>query len=119
MFTGQLLDGTIESAKVEIGAAGPLFTNSFDFYGHLLTKTWIKGVWNEIWENKLTVKEKTTSLFLKRDNDIFLNKTFLSKGYSKTGLHIIGYHLGRRLLPIRPHLRQGQPTPTILKYKMA
>ena len=88
-FTGQLLDGTIEAAKVEIGAAGPLFTNSFDFYSHLLTKTWIKGVWNEIWENKLTVKEKTTSLFLKRDNDVFLNETFLSKGYSKKKLHIL------------------------------
>ena len=75
--------------KSEIGASGPLFTNSFDFYGHLLTKTWIKGVWNEIWENKLTVKEKTMSLFLKQDNYVFLNETFLSKGYSKKKLHIL------------------------------
>ena len=65
-FTGQLLDGTLETAKVELGISGQLLTNSFDLYGHLLTDSWIKGVWHEVWENKITVQEKTKSLFLKK-----------------------------------------------------
>ena len=82
-ITGKLLDGTIKDAKVELGVSGQLLTNSFDFYGHLLTDSWIKGVWSELWENEITVNEKTKSLLLKRDNDVFLMEPFLSKGYSK------------------------------------
>ena len=81
-ITGQLLDGTIEDAKVELGVSGQLLTNSFDYYSHLLTDSWIKGMWSELWENEITVNEKTKLLLLKRDNDVFLTKTFLSKGYS-------------------------------------
>ena len=65
-FTGQLLDGTIKIAKVELGISGQLLTNSYDFYGHLLSESSIKGVWHEIWENQITVQEKTWSLRLKK-----------------------------------------------------
>ena len=38
---------------------------------------------------RCSLKEKTKSLFLKWDNDVFLNETFLSKGYSKKKLRTL------------------------------
>ena len=43
-ITGQLLDGTIEVAKAEIGIAGELFSIPFDTHSHLVTSGWIKHV---------------------------------------------------------------------------
>ena len=61
-ITGQLLDGTIEQAKVELGVSGPLLTQPYEIYGHLLMESWIKGVWNEVSDNNIQVTEKTASL---------------------------------------------------------
>ena len=69
-ITGQLLDGNIEKAKVEVGISGDLLTASFDDYGHLLTKCWIKDVWYELHTQQIKVMEKTVSLTLKRENDV-------------------------------------------------
>ena len=88
-IAGQLLDRAIEKAKVEVGISGDLLTASFDDYGHLLTKCWIKDVWYELHTQQIKMMEKTASLTLKRDNDIFLNEQFLTKGYPKSQLVLI------------------------------
>ena len=46
-------------------------------------------MWNEVWENEVTVHKKTKVLLLKRDNNVFLNEMFLSKGYSKKKLQLL------------------------------
>ena len=88
-ITGQLLDGTIEVAKAEIGIAGDLFSIPFDTHSHLVTSGWIKHVWREIQEMDIHVRERTTSLALKRLGDSFLMDTFRSKGYSEDQLELL------------------------------
>ena len=74
-ITGQLLDGTIEKAKVE-----PLLTTTAISSQNVGLKTYGKSYTY----TKIKVMEKTASLTLKRDNGVFLNKQFLSKGYPKS-----------------------------------
>ena len=88
-ITGQLLNGTIEVAKVEIGIAGELFSILFDTHSHLVTSGWIKHVWREIQEMDIQVRERTTCLVLKRLGDSFLMDTFQSKGYSEDQLEML------------------------------
>ena len=80
---GQSLNGTIEQAKVEIGVCGNVLTQPFDLYGYLLTDSWIKGVWQEVFHTSIHVIEQTESLKPKQDNDILLIEQFTSIGYSK------------------------------------
>ena len=88
-ITGQLLDGTIKQAKVELGISGPLLTQPYDIYVHLLTECWIKGVWKEVDDNDIQVTEKTASLQSKRDNDMFLTKQFTCKRYTNSQLALL------------------------------
>ena len=88
-ITSQLLDGTIELAKVEVGNSDERFASSFDNYGHLLTKSWIKDVWYELHTHQIQVKKKTDLLRLLRDNDVFLTEQFLVKGYPKSHLGLL------------------------------
>ena len=71
-ITGRLLEGTIEVAKAELGFPGKLFSHSASEFSHLLTSSWIKDIWHEIHDNKMTFIEHTDDLQLKRENDQFI-----------------------------------------------
>ena len=71
-ITSRLLEGTIEVAKAELGFPGKLFSHSASEFSHLLTSSWIKDIWHEIHDNKMTFIEHTDDLQLKRENDQFI-----------------------------------------------
>jgi hypothetical protein len=79
--TGKLLQMSIEATKVEIGAGGSLFKQSFDKYGQLATDSWIKQTWRFLSDHEITIEEQTGDLHLKRHGDVFLTMAFLQRGF--------------------------------------
>ena len=88
-ITGQLLDGTIEVVKAEIGTGGELFSLPHSIHSPLVTDRWIKQVWREIQEMNIRVRECTVSLELKRKGDSFIIDTFRHNGYSDEQLQLL------------------------------
>lgn len=70
--TGKLLRANIELTKLEIGVGGDLFSYSFDKYGFMATKGWVKQTWQFLWNSNISIKEQTSNPPLMRVNDSFI-----------------------------------------------
>ena len=76
-LTGELARESIEAAKLEAGMPGSLFQLDYKIIHPLITKCWIKSVWNKTSKLDITVIERTPSLQLKREDDIVLMDAFI------------------------------------------
>ena len=85
-LAGQQLRGSIETAKVEIGIPGDLFSHSFKDYGTLATECWVKKVWKEAEETDIRIYERTKELQLRRQGDKFLIPAFKDGGFRNSTL---------------------------------
>jgi hypothetical protein len=63
-LTGQLLRGTLEAAKLELGLSGRFLSHSYCDFEHLRTDCWIKVLWSEVWKYRIKVNEQTPNLTL-------------------------------------------------------
>jgi hypothetical protein len=83
----ELLQTSIEAAKVEIGVGRNLFQLDFELYSPIATDCWIKSTWQFAYEHNIEIKDNSTrNLQLHRENDIFLMEIFANHGYKKETL---------------------------------
>jgi hypothetical protein len=80
-LTGQLLRGTLEAAKLELGMSGSFLSHSYCDFPHLLTNCWIKVLWSECWNYRIKVHEQTPNLTLVCTADRNLMDSFVEAGY--------------------------------------
>jgi hypothetical protein len=85
-LTGQLIRGSIELLKVELGLPGPLFANSFAAVGHLATPCWVKFLWQTLDREKIELTEHSGHLQLGRQRDCFIMSRFLEVGFKLSQL---------------------------------
>lgn len=79
--TGQLLQGTLEALKLEIGWECSLWNIPPKILNTLGTQSWIKHVVLEAHQNALRWTDPTDNLQLTRTHDIFLIPAFVRAGY--------------------------------------
>jgi hypothetical protein len=86
-MTDELLQTSIEAAKVEVGIGRNLFQLDYDLYEPIVTDCWVKATWQFAHEHQIDIKDSTTkNLHLHRENDVFLMEIFAHQGYSKETL---------------------------------
>ena len=85
-FTGELIRGSIEAAKLEAGMPGTLFQLDYELVQPLITECWVKSVWHEVTQLDITIIERTPPLQLKREGDIFLIDAFIQQGFKNRRL---------------------------------
>jgi hypothetical protein len=84
--TGLLIRMSIEAIKVEIGIGGSLFSQSFNRYGILATKSWVKHTWQFLSEFDMTVADQVGDIRLRRQGDCFLTDSFIQHGFKGAAL---------------------------------
>jgi hypothetical protein len=90
-ITGHLLTGNLETTKLELGRPRPLFGQDFSSFGKLATKSWIRGVWEEIATigTDIRLEEHSKSLALQGHADRFLIEAFAASGYQNKQLRTL------------------------------
>lgn len=96
---GEQLRVLTEQSKVELGLGGNLFTQEYARYGHLLTDSWIKSLWQFLSEFNITLEDNVThTLPLQRENDLYLMEIIChSDKFTKAELR----HINRSRLHLR------------------
>ena len=84
-LTGILLRTNIEASKQELGLGGSFFTQNYDQFEGLVTKSWVKSTWQFLWEHKLALHEDTEQLQLASPRDSFLVQDFKHIGKIDAG----------------------------------
>jgi hypothetical protein len=121
-ITGHQLRASMELLTLELGLPGQLMRQDFTLFGHIITKSWIKHLWEFCHESNIQLETTTPKLTISRTHDEFLMPKFAAYGYRDEQL----YHLnlcrlychairlsdlttgdGRR---IHPMSWKGQPT---------
>ena len=85
-ITGNLIRESIEHCKIELGLPGSLFNQNYQKHGHLVTDCWIKTIWRETNENRITLTEKTPNLTLNREHDQFIMAILSNSSHSPSRL---------------------------------
>ena len=80
-ITGYLLRSTIEQHHLETGWGGPLFEQPLDILEPCTTNTWIRETWRYLCNNDLRLQDATGQPTLRRHNDQYLMRCFVSSGY--------------------------------------
>ena len=75
-ITGKLLGASIQQLKVEVGTGGSLFQADFSIFGRLAMPSWVTHLWRYAWSKKVGLEEKTSSLELRREGNVFLMQCF-------------------------------------------
>ena len=89
-ITGKLIKVSLETCILEVGIGRNLFQLDFDKFGHLLTKSWIKSIWEFAQDHNIEIIDRSTSFpSLQRENDVFLMEVFQHEGFTTTELHKI------------------------------
>jgi hypothetical protein len=121
-ITGHQLRASMELHTIELGLPGNLLRQDYDTFGHLLTKSWLKHLWEFCSDSNIQIETSTPKLTISRLHDEFLMPKFAAYGYRDEQL----YHLnlcrlfchairlsdittgdGRRIHPLS---WKGQPT---------
>ena len=83
-ITGRLIRVSIESFKLDLGVTGPLFSEKYDVYGHMVTDCWVKHLWRFLFEHDIEVDEDTMGGEALRDGDMMLGDIFAQACYQET-----------------------------------
>ena len=71
-YVGDIVECCLESASLEIGVGGNIFSLDFDLYGHLLTDCWVKVLWEFCWRHNISMLGEYSWPTLSRVHDRFL-----------------------------------------------
>jgi len=70
-----------EFLLLELGLLGPLFTHSYESYGHIVTPTWLSHLWSFLCEHNIQVHLGLQSLSTNCTNNRFLMLSFYHNGF--------------------------------------
>lgn len=84
--TGKLLWMSIKATKVEIGAGGSLFQQSFARFGSLAMESWVKHTWHFLSEHGMMITDSVGDIQLCHQGDVFLTKAFIQHGIKGASL---------------------------------
>ena len=83
--TGKLLRTSIEIGKVETGLRGSLWSYDYSVYGHLCEDTWVKHLWQFMWETGIQIDDNLDDFEYVRKNDSTITAGF-AIAYQKGGI---------------------------------
>jgi hypothetical protein len=80
-ITGNSLRAVLASHTIELGLPGSFFSHDYYRYGHLVTHTWLKYLWQFCQESNILLEPSSPPIPLACENDVFLMNQFSAHGY--------------------------------------
>ena len=93
--TGKLLRTSIEIAKVETGLQGSLWSYDYDVYSHLCEDTWVKHLWQFLWETGTKITDDLDDFQYVRENDSSITAGF-AKAYQNGSITKSQWYIANR-----------------------
>jgi hypothetical protein len=88
-LTGRLLRTTLEDMQLETGLSKSFLSYSYDDFGVLATRSWIKATWEFLSASRITVIDPFEKPSLACANDCFLMEKFFEHGYRGSALELL------------------------------
>jgi hypothetical protein len=88
-LTGDLIQQSWESFRLELGMPGNLTDFNYALWGECITSSWLKTVWKYCREHSIQITDRFATLTKSRVNDKFLMHTFMLQGYSSKELRLL------------------------------
>ena len=80
-MTGNLLRSEIEWSTIHVGIGRGIFYLDYDLYVNILSRSWIKNLWNFAHEYGIYLPTSPSQLYLNREGDLFIMEKFYHSGF--------------------------------------
>jgi hypothetical protein len=88
-LTGDLIQQSWESFRLELGMPGNLTDFNYTLWGESITISWLKTVWKYCREHSIQITDTFANPTKSRVNDKFLMHSFMSHGYNSKELKVL------------------------------
>jgi hypothetical protein len=88
-ITGHQLRASMELHILKLGLPGQLLRQYFAIFGHIITKSWLKHLWEFCYKCNIQIETLTPKLTISRIHDKFLMPKFAVYGYRAEQLYTL------------------------------